>query len=79
MFVSQYRMADYFFNFMCSCVHPGRWGEVTPSAEALQPQLQQLPGRLRTLHTVPFSPELQPTRYEPHTRMTHSPEDAVVM
>lgn len=48
----------------CVSVPPGRWGKVTPSAETLQPKLQQLPGWLRTLHPVPLPPELQSTRYQ---------------
>lgn len=80
MFVSQQNVLTFVLLYVF--VRPGRWGEVAPSAEALQPQLQQLPGGLRTLHPVPFPPELQPTRYQPHTHTWHAahyPYIAVVM
>lgn len=50
---------------------PGRWGKIPPSAETLQPQLQQLPGRLRALHPVTLPPELQSTRYQPQIGAAH--------
>lgn len=65
---------------MCVCVceltflvfaSPGRWGKIPPSAKTLQPQFQQLPGRLRPLHPVPLTPELQSTRYQPQRGATH--------
>lgn len=63
----------------CAFVCPGWRGEVAPSAEALQPQLQQLPGGLRTLHPVPFPPELQPARYPTHTTQTYCCHDNLLI